>query len=302
MAMNITAVVVTHNRLEDLKRCIASLERQTRPLDRILVIDNGSTDGTKDWLHSQPGIEPIHQANLGSGAGLKAGFEHALELGTDLVYALDDDAKPKEDAVEKILSAWMRLSRTEDWVLTSLCTDPVSGQTGPVAVIQPGAPRHPQQMIINIKGAPPELIRDGVFPNWGHFFLGVLIPAEVIRKIGFPRPELFIRGEDYEYLLRCLRHGRVGIVLDSILYHPMVVNPPQTNQRLAPKDYYQIRNQLLINREYFPRLLNSPPFRLAKYGRDLLRDLIQGRGFDRTRFYEYFDALTHNYDRDLSKI
>ena len=300
--MNITAVIVTHNRLDDLKKCVVSLQIQTHHLIRIVVVNNGSRDGTKEWLDSQAGVEPIHQANLGSGAGLKVGFERAVEMGADLIYALDDDARPKEDAVEKVLSVWMRLSDTGNWVLTSLCTDPLTGQTGPVSVVLPGAPRHPQKMIINIKDAPPELIHDGVFQNWGHFFLGALIPAKIIREIGFPRPELFIRGEDYEYLLRCLRHCRVGVVFDSILYHPMVVNPPKTSQRLTLKDYYDIRNKLLINREYFPRLLNSPPFRIVKYGRDLLCDLIQGRGFDRVRFYAYYDALMHNYDRDLPKI
>jgi rhamnopyranosyl-N-acetylglucosaminyl-diphospho-decaprenol beta-1,3/1,4-galactofuranosyltransferase len=302
--MNITAVVITHNRLDDLKRCVSSLQEQTRPLDRILVINNGSTDGTKEWVSSQPEIAAIHQANLGMGAGLKVGFERAVELGADLVYALDDDAKPKKDAVEKVLSAWMRLSQAEDWVVTSLSIDPISGQTGPVAVALPGVPRPPERMIVNVKDAPPELIQDGVFQNWGHFFLGVLIPKKVIQEIGCPRTEYFLRGEDYEYLLRCLRHCRVGVVLDSIVYHPMVIEPPGLNRRLGHKDYYDIRNHNIINREYFPRLLNSPLFRAAKYGRDLLRDLIHGRGFDRLRFYAFYDAvrINCNYRRDRTTI
>jgi GT2 family glycosyltransferase len=303
--MNITAVVVTWNRLENFQQCIAALRNQTRRVDRIVVVNNASTDGTREWLDSQTGLEVIHQQeNLGNGGGLKIGYERALELGADLVYSVDDDAVARENAVEKVLSAWERLSRTGDWVVTSLCIDPISGQTGPVAVALPGVPRPPERMIINVKDAPPELIRDGVFQNWGHFFLGALIPAKIIREIGCPRPEYFLRGEDYEYLLRCLRHCRVGVVLDSIVYHPMVIEPPGLNRRLGPKDYYDIRNHNIINREYFPRLLNSPLFRAAKYGRDLLHDMIHGRSFDRLRFYAFYDAVrtNYNYRRDRTTI
>ena len=104
--MNITAVVVTWNGLEDFRRCIAALRNQTRRIDRIVVVNNASTDGTKEWLDSQTGLEVIHQRkNLGNGGGLKIGYERALELGADLVYSLDDDAVAKENAVENILDA-----------------------------------------------------------------------------------------------------------------------------------------------------------------------------------------------------
>ena len=43
--MKVIAVVVTYNRLELLKRNIHCL-RQNKPLDSILVVNNGSTDGT----------------------------------------------------------------------------------------------------------------------------------------------------------------------------------------------------------------------------------------------------------------
>ena len=48
----IIAVVVTYNRLTLLQRNISCL-RANRPVDRILVINNGSTDGTAQWLDTQ---------------------------------------------------------------------------------------------------------------------------------------------------------------------------------------------------------------------------------------------------------
>ena len=52
----VIAVVVTYNRQALLSECITALRKQSRPLDAILVINNGSTDGTEDWLRQQPDI------------------------------------------------------------------------------------------------------------------------------------------------------------------------------------------------------------------------------------------------------
>ena len=69
----VAAVVVTYNRLNDLKLCIDSLNQQTRPLDAIIVINNGSTDGTSGWLAEQNGLTVITQSNLGGAGGFLAG-------------------------------------------------------------------------------------------------------------------------------------------------------------------------------------------------------------------------------------
>ena len=53
----VIAVVVTYNRLALLSECVTALRNQSRQLDSILVINNGSTDGTEEWLKSQKDIE-----------------------------------------------------------------------------------------------------------------------------------------------------------------------------------------------------------------------------------------------------
>lgn len=60
----VIAVVVTYNRLALLSECIAALRNQTRPLDGILVINNGSTDGTEAWLKSQRIFSLLHKTIL----------------------------------------------------------------------------------------------------------------------------------------------------------------------------------------------------------------------------------------------
>ena len=63
--MNVIAVVVTYNRLELLKRNLSCLRRQTVPLTTLVVVDNGSTDGTGAWLDEQEDVKTIHQTKSG---------------------------------------------------------------------------------------------------------------------------------------------------------------------------------------------------------------------------------------------
>ena len=52
--MRVLAGILTYNRLELLKRCIKNVEHQTHLPDSILIIDNGSNDGTIEYLKNQP--------------------------------------------------------------------------------------------------------------------------------------------------------------------------------------------------------------------------------------------------------
>lgn len=62
--MNIIAVVVTYNRIELLKRTVRCLQ-QNKPVSSIVVVNNGSTDATAEWLKTQSGLTVINQANVG---------------------------------------------------------------------------------------------------------------------------------------------------------------------------------------------------------------------------------------------
>ena len=57
--MNIIAVVVTYNRIELLKRTVRCLQ-QNKPVSSIVVVNNGSTDATAEWLKTQSGLTVIN--------------------------------------------------------------------------------------------------------------------------------------------------------------------------------------------------------------------------------------------------
>ena len=89
----IIAVVVTHNRCKLLKRCINNILNQSVPPEEILVINNGSTDNTKDELKKLK-INTIYQDNLGSAGGWVTGIKYAIEKKFDAIWLMDDDGYP----------------------------------------------------------------------------------------------------------------------------------------------------------------------------------------------------------------
>lgn len=54
--IKVAAVVVTYNRLEFLKDCVDALKHQTYKNMDIVIVNNGSTDGTSEWLSTNTNI------------------------------------------------------------------------------------------------------------------------------------------------------------------------------------------------------------------------------------------------------
>ena len=99
----VIAVVVTYNRLALLSECITALRNQSRPLGGILVINNGSTDGTENWLKTQKDITYFTQNNIGGAGGFSTAIQMGYQQGYEWIWCMDDDGMPKEDALENLL-------------------------------------------------------------------------------------------------------------------------------------------------------------------------------------------------------
>jgi glycosyltransferase involved in cell wall biosynthesis len=74
--MNVSVIIPTYNRLWCLPKAIASC-RNTQCQTEIIVVDDGSTDGTWDWLQTQPDVVSIQQENWGKGWAVNRGFANS---------------------------------------------------------------------------------------------------------------------------------------------------------------------------------------------------------------------------------
>ena len=106
-ARNVTAIVVTYNRLPLLKQCLAALRAQTVQGFTVLLVDNASTDGTADYIKTlaMPGLVCRNPGeNLGGAGGFAYGIRAAAELGCEAVWIMDDDTLPEPDALMEACS------------------------------------------------------------------------------------------------------------------------------------------------------------------------------------------------------
>src|SRR5450830_1576724 len=90
----VDVVVLNWNGWQDTIACLASLQRQDYPHFNLLVVDNGSTDGSVDQIKkAMPALELLQTgANLGFGGGCNAGIKLALARGADYVWLINSDA------------------------------------------------------------------------------------------------------------------------------------------------------------------------------------------------------------------
>jgi GT2 family glycosyltransferase len=70
----VCALIVSWNSLALIKPCVQSLRRQSLPVKQLVVVDNGSTDGSVEWLREQSDVELIE-------SGTNRGFAAANNLG-----------------------------------------------------------------------------------------------------------------------------------------------------------------------------------------------------------------------------
>lgn len=222
--MSVGAVCVTYNRCETVKRCLELLLAQTYPINDILVIDNGSTDGTAEFLANAPA--PVRHirlpTNAGGAGGFAAGLKAAFRAGCDWVWALDDDVELPRDALEGL----MKDAEENEWSVVVPRLVPPNSRGGHGSWVQ------------------------------AELFQGGLLKRAVLEECGFPLPEFFIYWDDIEFGLRLRERGiEVGVSDRAAIEHTDWKRMPPKSRRflwkrisrpIYPdwKAYYLARNQI----------------------------------------------------------
>lgn len=99
----VAVVVPNWNGADSLATCLDSLLTQSQK-SKIIVVDNGSVDGSLDILEKYPDVEVIqHPENRGFAGGVNAGFERAMETGYDYVAAFNNDATADKDWLKHLV-------------------------------------------------------------------------------------------------------------------------------------------------------------------------------------------------------
>lgn len=231
-AGTVAAVIVTFGRPDSLVRTLAAVGAQTRPPDRLYVVDNGNDRAVELVVgRVAPGADYLAMPeNLGYAAGLAAGMERSCSAGHDYVWLLDDDSTPVAVALERCLA-----------VATTLPRCGLVGLGG--GSLWRGVPRHRDggRAGSGIDGHPGAHRCDFALVD------GAVVPTEAIRQVGYPRADFFMMMEDVEYSRRLRSAGREVVVLAESLIDRQHLGSSGADGRSPPwRGYYQTRNHLLM--------------------------------------------------------
>lgn len=201
-------LVPVFNRLALTREMLASLHRQVGVTLRIVIVDDGSTDGTADFLASQPDVVTLKgDGNLWWAGAMDLALRHIrglLQPGEFFLF-LNNDTRVDDGYVAALVQASQAHGRA---VVGSIVRDAQPPHAlldiGPradlwrMAVWDIARDLSPQE-----REQPQEIYPVDFLPG-----RGTLFPAEVIARIGTMRPRLLPHYHaDYEYVDRARRAG-----------------------------------------------------------------------------------------------
>jgi GT2 family glycosyltransferase len=236
--MKATVVIVTKDRRDELRDALRSATGQRQPLLEVLVVDDGSADGTADMVRAE--FASVRVKRFETSAGLVVRRNDAAELATgDVIFSLDDDA----------------VFTTPD-VVAQTMAEFDHPRIGAIAIpyidVRRGPEEHQRAPVAHGRWATP------VFRGTAH-----ALRRDVFLRLGGYRGSIVHQGEEIDFALRMLDGGFVVRLGNADPIHHFE-SPSRSMRRM---EFYFRRNEILLATTYFrppvqPR--RRPRVRLAR--------------------------------------
>lgn len=244
--MRVTAIVLNWNGADRTASCVQALRSADTVPDSIIVVDNGSTDGSVAELRAQlPSACSLieNRRNLGYAGGMQQGLDHAMQEGADFFWFLNNDTIVDQETLHELLAC---LARQEE--RQCMVSPRILGTTGPHQIYFAGRRFNRKTGNFDLcttaeehSDLPSQVIQGSCF----------LVPAEVIREHGFMDTSYFLYMEEYDYSFRLAREGvRCVCALSAVAFHGMDHAEPEADGLGPVRTYYRVRNQIRFWRRW----------------------------------------------------
>ena len=250
MSESVAVVIVTFNRDDLLTLMLDGLAAQNRVPDAVFVVDNASTDHTREILtarleHPELPLQVTHsEENLGGAGGFRLGVRMAYDAGHDRIWLVDDDVVPATDCLEVLLAA--------DEPCVAAIREDVTGHLVEKAALDfdlsnPLAMRPKRAAVDDTytdrAGMPERVELENVS------FEGFMFRREVVDRIGLPDASYFIFYDDVDFAVRARRAGyRIWGMRDAVLVRQLDFD--QQHALDTWKGFYMFRNLFVVHFRY----------------------------------------------------
>ena len=205
----VIAVVVTYNRKELLKEAIEALLNQEYNNCDILIVDNASTDGTKEYIDELLKNTRVHYentgANLGGAGGFNYGMKRACQMGCDYVWVMDDDCIVHKDSLTELLNADKQLNGNYGFLSSKVLWKDGS-------ICKMNIPKKTFSTWLKEFDKPVQEIAMASF-------VSLFVKTDIIKEMGLPIKEFFIWTDDWEFTRRISRKYKCYFISNSIVTH-----------------------------------------------------------------------------------
>ena len=255
------AVVLNYGTPKDTVESVQALQRSRRPVDDVIVVDNGSTDGSEQHLRQAlPGATVMQTGeNLGFSGGNNVGIRYALLRGAQQLLLVNSDVTLDPDCAWHLEQALQR--------------EPELGIAGP-SVLARSAPDMVASLGISYSDTTCRMYHLGFGQRYdrrsvpavqevdGVSGCAMLIKREVLERVGLLSEEYFFSFEDLDLCLRARREGFRSICVGrAVAFHE---GGRSIGKRSPRRIYFATRNHLLMARRVHDPAL--PPVTVMRNG------------------------------------
>ena len=264
-------------------RCFSSLRKSSISVHTI-VVDNGSNDGTQDFIKENfPEVDFIQSPeNIGFGKANNLGLERAYKKGADFFYLMNQDAWIFEDSMKKLIDVYENNPKKEEiGILSPMHLDGSEKLLDRHFEVYLARNMQNNRIFSNVFLNDLKESYEIDFINAAHWML----PKKTIEEIGGFSPYFFHGAEDYDYVNRIKYFGKKILVCpESKVVHDAIQDYHQQQPENALKQH---RTSLQMQRE--TRYLNpNLPFNIesekSEFYSNILKLALKGK-FNESQFY-----------------
>lgn len=265
-------IIVNWNGLKDTIECLESLERLEYPNFKVVLVDNGSTDGSPTLIKAKyPNLLIIqNRNNVGYGKANNLGIEYALRNGANYVWLLNNDAisdpgalismvrVAEEDPKIGILGSKIYYANDPGRIwFAGAGIDWTRGLSSHIGINETDMGQYDSlREVERVAGC------------------SILVRREVCEQVGVFDENYFLFVEEIDWCVRARKQGfRCVLVPSSIVYHKGSVSVLRIGHWSSVYNYYNTRNFLYLVRKSFS-FPKRDFFLLLLIGRKILRERV----------------------------